>query len=220
MKRASQSSQPTPASVTSTAGQEPPLPQSCSPKRAARKDLGMKTQKRLRSVSMLLCILPLILGACSSNVTRYPASTLNGYRLSNSSKVANVSIFLSSDAKAELQDNLKFDQEELRKYVERALSSYGALDSTKRGQLPTIEILVTRIRIRSSFSAIIWGVMAGADSVTGDIIIKDVTGKEIDHFKVAASYALGGYSGGQDSTRLNWLYEAFAKEMLKEMTKS
>ena len=40
----------------------------------------------------------------------------------------------------------------------------------------------------------------------------------IDSFKVTASYALGGWGGGQDGLRMNWLYEAFAKEVVKAFT--
>jgi hypothetical protein len=168
--------------------------------------------------SVGLAILAALLCSCSSSVTRYPASASAGYRLSEANKVSDVSISLSSDAKEELKDNLKFDQDELRRHVERALSGYAVFDASKKGQIPTIEIVVTDVRVRSNFSAVMWGFMAGSDSIKGDIVIRDQAGREVDRFKVSTSYALGGFAGGQDSARLDWLYETFAKEALKEMT--
>jgi len=35
---------------------------------------------------------------------------------------------------------------------------------------------------------------------------------------VTASYALGGFGGGQDEMRMSWLYEAFAKALVSEIT--
>ena len=163
-------------------------------------------------------VLLLFVTGCSSGVTRYSAPAATALRVSESNKVGEVNLALSAEAKEDLKDNLKFDQEELRKHVERALAGYAVLDASKKGQLPQVEILVTAIRVRSNFSAVMWGFMAGSDSIAGDVVIKDPTGKEIDRFKVKAAYALGGIAGGQDGTRLDWLYEAFAKETLKELT--
>lgn len=43
-------------------------------------------------------------------------------------------------------------------------------------------------------------------------------GKVLDEFAVNASYALGGFAGGQDATRTGWLYEAFAREVAAQYT--
>ena len=36
---------------------------------------------------------------------------------------------------------------------------------------------------------------------------------------VSVAYALGGIAGGQDETRMSWLYEKFAEETLNELTR-
>jgi hypothetical protein len=161
---------------------------------------------------------PLFFGGCASGVTRPAAAQAGGYKLSEERKAGAVSVSLSDAAKEKLKDNLKFDHEALRKHVEKALEASSVLDIAKREELPRIEIVVTDMRVRSNFSAVMWGAMAGADSIKGDIVMKDLTGKELDRFHVSASYALGGLAGGQDSARMDWLYEAFAKETLKELT--
>ena len=117
-----------------------------------------------------------------------------------------------------MKDNLKFDHEELRKHVERALTAYSIMDTSRKGELPVVEIVVTSVRVRSNFSAVMWGAMAGADNISGDIVIRDVAGEQLDSFHVSASYALGGLAGGQDNARMGWLYEAFAKRAVEEIT--
>jgi hypothetical protein len=84
-------------------------------------------------------------------------------------------------------------------------------------KLPKIEIVITDIRVRSNFSAIMFGFMAGSDSVTGDVIATASDGKELQRFTVSASYALGGLGGGQDDARMGWLYETFAQHTVDEL---
>ena len=78
--------------------------------------------------------------------------------------------------------------------------------------------MITDIRVRSNFSAVMFGFMAGSDRIVGDVIARDAAGKELQRFTVSASYALGGIAGGQDETRMGWLYESFTKEFIKEIT--
>ena len=80
-----------------------------------------------------------------------------------------------------------------------------------------MEVLVKDMRVRSNFSAVMFGFMAGSDSVTGDVILKDPSGSEMDRFEVSVSYALGGLGGGHDSARMGWLYEKFAEETVNEL---
>lgn len=62
-----------------------------------------------------------------------------------------------------------------------------------------------------------WGAMAGSDSVHGEVVIRDAAGEKLDKFIVETSYALGGLAGGQDGMRMDWLYEAFAEEIVKAL---
>lgn len=155
---------------------------------------------------------------CASSVNRAPGSASSGYRLSTDKKAAEVRISLSPEAQSKVKDNLKFDQEELRKHLERALTAYSLIDANQKGALPTVEILVTSVRVRSNFSAVAFGFMAGGDNISGDILIKDSSGAVLDRFQVSATYALGGLAGGQDGARMGWLYEEFAKQAVQEMT--
>lgn len=171
----------------------------------------------------LICVAVALLAAaaftgCASSVTRDPTTQPSGFRLSSVNPVAEVTVTLSPEAQEKLKDNLKFDPEELRKHVERALAGSALLDASQKGQLPVVEVMVTSIRVRSNFSAVMWGAMAGRDNIQGDVIVRDTAGKILDRFKVSASYALGGLAGGQDSARMGWMYEEFAKQAVQEMT--
>lgn len=159
------------------------------------------------------------LAGCASGVKRADDKEKNEAYFAASGKIANeVTLSLSKDAQALLSDNLKFDQEKLLSTVRRALDAKGLLAKQPDSKLPKIEIVITDFRVRSNFSAIMFGFMAGSDSVTGDVIARASDGKELQRFNVSASYALGGIGGGQDDTRMSWLYETFAKHTVDELT--
>lgn len=167
---------------------------------------------------LLLAGSTLLISGCASSVVRTGPQPASSYRLSAERKVSEVVVTLSPEAREKLKDNLKFDPEELKKHVDRAFSAYQLIDPAQKGTLPVIEVVVTNMRVRSNFSAVAFGIMAGTDSLEGDIVIKEPGGRELDRFKVSASYGLGGLAGGQDSARMSWIYEEFAKQAIQEAT--
>lgn len=121
-----------------------------------------------------------------------------------------VRVSMNDEAKKKLEDNLKFDQNALLDHVKRAMTAQNLLNETLE-TAQTVDIVIKDIRVRSNFSAVMFGFMAGNDSVTGDVILRDAQGREVNRFEVSASYALGGLAGGQDNARMSWLYEKFAE---------
>lgn len=160
-----------------------------------------------------------ILGGCASGVTREPTASVERMSAPAFEQFASVSLSMTAEAKEKAIENLKFNPDELLSHVRRALDARSLLNGTADKPLPRLEVVVKDMRVRSNFSAIMWGFMAGADSIHGDIVLTDSTGKEIDRFEVSTSYALGGIAGGQDSTRMSWLYEKFAEETVKELAR-
>ena len=161
-----------------------------------------------------------VLAGCASGVTRSPGTTptLQQSSARAYTQFASVSLSLTPDAKTKVLDNLKFNPDQLLDHVRRALDAKAMLGANDKA-LPKMEVVVTNMRVRSNFSAVMWGFMAGADSIDGDIVLTDASGKEVDRFSVSASYALGGLAGGQDEARMGWLYEKFAEETVKELAK-
>jgi hypothetical protein len=159
-----------------------------------------------------------LLGGCASGVTRMDAPAAGGTAAAAAAKstgpVKSVSVSLSSEAQKFAAENAKFNPENLRNTVERVLNAQSLIKADS-GQ--SLEIELTAFRVRSSFTAVMFGFMAGSDSVEGVVTIKDTTGAVVKRAKVNASYALGGLAGGQDESRLNWLYEEFAKHTVSEV---
>lgn len=156
-----------------------------------------------------------VLGACASGVTRMdaPAGASQAAAVIEP-KVKVVSLRLSDDARKLVADNLKFNPDTLRSTIERSLQARGAIVTDAKQEM---DIEVTSFRVRSNFTAVMFGFMAGNDNVEGVVSIKDGTGKALKKSKVSASYALGGLAGGQDDARMGWLYEEFAKHATQEL---
>jgi hypothetical protein len=118
---------------------------------------------------------------------------------------------LSPHVKEQLPDNIKFDVAALTRAIDRSFAAHNLVATDGEFRL---KIVVTDIRVRSTFSAMMWGFMAGDDHVNGDGFVSRVDGDSSMHeFKIKTSYALGGLAGGQDSTRMDWIYEEFAKKL-------
>jgi hypothetical protein len=170
----------------------------------------------IHKIKILLALAAIaILSACASGVTRMDGSADNVDTKSFVPAVKSINLWLNDDAKKLVSDNLKFNQDTLRSTVERALQ---AQNLVKPESVQSLEIEITGFRVRSNFSAVMFGFMAGNDNVEGVVTIKDGSGKIIKKSKVSASYALGGFAGGQDDARMGWLYEEFAKHAVAEVS--
>ncbi len=163
---------------------------------------------------LVIVAFALMLIACASGVTRMDNATSNAAPVI-APKVKSISLWLNDDAKKLVGDNLKFNQDVLRSTIERSLQ---AQDIIKTDAIQSLDVEITGFRVRSNFTAIMFGFMAGNDNIEGIVSLKDDGGKVLKKAKVNASYALGGIAGGQDDARMGWLYEAFAKHALAEVT--
>ena len=128
-----------------------------------------------------------------------------------------VEVVLSDSARKLQADNIQFSVRELSDYVRRRLESSDLLrvDGEYR-----VEITVENFRVRSVAAAVIFGVMAGSDSIDGYVKVYDPKGKQVHAYKVSASYGLGGLAGGQDGMRMNWLYDKFSELTVAELSGS
>lgn len=154
-----------------------------------------------------------LLAGCAGSVKR-EANLGNDHRVV-ASKFQGITITLNDNAKSELVENSRFDAERLRSTVQRILEAKGLIVPTADTK---INIEITDIRVRSNFTAVMFGFMAGADHIEGKVIPVDRGNKPLDSFDVSASYALGGLGGGQDDARMGWLYDKFAELTVKELS--
>lgn len=140
--------------------------------------------------------------------------------VSTSNKITSTKISLSpkvAEKQSDLVDN-GFSENELLGKVNDVLKAQSLLDSTSQKQNLALELILQKVRVRSTANAMLWGFMAGSDYITADVSVKDAKGVELDKFQVETSYALGGLVGGVASVRINWLYDSFASEIVKELT--
>jgi hypothetical protein len=154
-----------------------------------------------------------MLGGCASGVKREGGPDAKPVNLSDT-KVTGVRIYLSDAAQKLHPDNIKFNPEALRATLQRTLDARQlvAADAKQR-----MDVEITDMRVRSTFSSIAFGFMAGADSITGNVYVLDANAKPLSKFEVSASYALGGIGGGTDEARMSWLYEEFSKRTINEL---
>lgn len=165
--------------------------------------------------AILACLAILVLAGCASGIEPRSDTTASQI-IGPSQPVRAVTISFTPAAQNELADNLKFNQNVLVDRVVRALqarSQYNA--SSPSGD--SIEIQMTDIRIRSNFNAFMFGFMAGADKLAGDVYLRDASGKVVNHFSVYADYALGGLAGASDEARMGWLYDKFSQLLIQHL---
>jgi hypothetical protein len=173
---------------------------------------------RLERLAVAAIVVVAIAG-CASGVQRMSTEPVPDHAiLTPGAQAASVSVSLSPEAQKLLTENLKFNPDLLLATVKRAMEANNLLAKEAGSSAPRVEILVTDIRVRSNFTAVMFGFMAGTDSLSGDVIVKDASGRELQRFNVSTSYALGGLAGGQDDVRMSWMYEKFAEHTVNELT--
>jgi hypothetical protein len=157
-----------------------------------------------------------MLAACASGVKRLDTPVSAAAPAAVAPVVNRVNVTLSNEARSLVAGgNGIFNQDALRGQIERLLMARGLV---KPDAAQTLDIEVTSFRVRNSFNAIMFGFMAGSDKLEGIVTIKDGAGNTLKKSMVEASYALGGVAGGQDGSRMNWLYDEFAKHTAAEVS--
>ena len=166
---------------------------------------------RFRRMAMALLIATL--AGCASQVTRPPEATAAREPVR---ALTSFEIEISPAAKAAMADaeTQKFDLVAFRSVVQRTLEAAKLVSPDGDFKLT---VTIDELRVRSTFNAIMWGVMAGTDQLNGTATLNRLDGRPAGKFKVGTSYGLGGFGGGQDSMRVVWLYEEFAKMLTQEL---
>jgi len=153
------------------------------------------------------------LAGCASQVTRPPEAAIARAPVR---ALTSFEVEISPQAKAAMADpeTQKFDPGAFRGVIQRTLDAAKLVSPDGDFKLT---VTVDQLRVRSTFNAIMWGFMAGTDQLNGTATLTRLDGTPVGNFKVDTSYGLGGIGGGQDSSRLAWLYEEFAKMLTQEL---
>ena len=148
--------------------------------------------------------------ACASSVQRRLDAGSYHY---GGEKFSKVDLTVEPGATEDPDDLVRFEKHKLKEVIERNLEASGLVD---KASLSMVRVVITDIRVRSTFNAFMWGFMAGDDHIVGEVSLISDNGELRHTFKVSASYALGGLAG-MDETRMGWLFEEFSKLTLAEI---
>lgn len=159
----------------------------------------------------LTALLVLVLVGCGGTIQR---ESSGGARRIEGGTYRNVEVVLSPAARHMQAENPQFSVRELSDYVRRRLESQELLRADSRFR---VEVTIESFRVRSAVAAVLFGIMAGTDSIDGYVRVYDNGGRQVHGYKVNASYGLGGWAGGQDGTRMNWMYDKFAELAVAEL---
>jgi hypothetical protein len=153
-----------------------------------------------------------VLAGCASQVTLPPETT----PAEPVRALTSFSVEISPAAKAAMAEaeTQKFDVGAFKGVVQRTLDAAQLVSPDGDFKLT---VTIDGLRIRGTFNAIFWGFMAGTDQLNGTATLTRLDDRPVGSFKVGASYGLGGLAGGLDNTRVNWLYEEFAKLLTNEL---
>ena len=167
---------------------------------------------KLFNALLAMSILLMIVG-CSSKVHHPQAMSESTTETVYNKKFSKVDLTVNEDATKDPNDIVRFDDAKLRNMIEKKLSVSGLITEDSNY---SIKIEINDIRIRSSFNAFMWGIMAGADHIKGTVMLLDENKTPFHTFDVSAMYGLGGFAGFNE-TRMGWLFEEFSKLTLDEI---
>ncbi|MCG7947195.1 MAG: DUF4410 domain-containing protein [Candidatus Thiodiazotropha taylori] len=163
--------------------------------------------RQQQAVHLFMLILILMLTGCSSSVERGANGSTQSGKIARS-EVNEVTIHFSDEVKEKIKDVSSFDMIRFNETVISQLDNSGLLNAASD---KSVEITITGARFRHTALAALFGFMAGADHITGNVLLKDDAQNTIDEFVVSASYALGGAGGANEETRISWMYGKFAE---------
>ena len=162
--------------------------------------------------SLVIPVLLCFIGGCASQVVEPDAATTSRPVVK---ALESFSVELSPKAREQFADNDRFNPKALETTLDRTFRSKGLIAPDGDFRL---KVVVSDIRVRGTFNAVMWGFIAGDDHLNGDnILFRKEVEDPIYQFKVKTSYALGGAVGGNDSVRMDWLYEEFAKKIADKL---
>ena len=162
---------------------------------------------------LAVATLSILLG-CASGVKRDEASVPEATAELAGQKYSAFNLYLNDNARKLLADSPKFNPDALRGTIQRMLEAKNLIEADSPYR---IDVEITDLNVRSNFSAVMFGFLAGSDRVAGSVNLGHRDGRRIGRYEVSASYALGGIAGGQDEARMGWLYEEFAKHVVNEL---
>ena len=157
-----------------------------------------------RIFKFLIAISVAYLVGCSSNVRRdNDAPAVYQY---SGAKYGKVSTAMSPEIAADADKAARFQELKLEEAIVTQLKEKNLYDEKSEN---IVDVVVNALSVRNAATAIMFGFMAGSDNMEGVVTLKASDGKVLNKFTIDASYALGGFGGGQNTARLGYLSRTF-----------
>lgn len=157
-----------------------------------------------RFLKLVLAASIVSLAGCSSNV-RLDSDIQASYQY-RGEKYGKVVTTMADSVASDVDKATRFQQLGLEQAIIGRLKQDNLYDAQSGN---TVNVVVNSLRVRNAASAIMFGAMAGSDNMEGSVTLKTPDGKVLNKFTIDASYALGGFGGGQNTTRLGYLSQTF-----------
>ncbi len=166
----------------------------------------------------------LLLSGCSSVINQENDLNVGAQRFKEQqikvnaiNPITSITLDLAPEVGNDIRNYLGFNRDKLLEKILIELNKNKLYSNNQKNLDLSVEI--TKVKIRTEYSAVMFGFLAGVDILDGRISIKDKSGLEVDAFDVNASYGLGGSLAGSDSVRTDFLYETFARSVIKGINK-
>lgn len=163
--------------------------------------------RRAAWISTGLCFF--LFSGCASQVTKSPDQPKPEVRA-----LREIAVEMSPQAVQKVADDVTFEIGVLRGRLQHALASRELIAPDGDFDL---RVVIKDVRVRGAAAAVWLGFMAGDDHLIGDAYVVDRNGDTVYTYTAEASYALGGFAGGDNTTRINWLYDKFSEIVSDEL---
>ena len=166
----------------------------------------------IRVIRLLLLSLCVSMAGCAGTIQR---ESMHGMKRIEGVTYKSVDVVMTDKAKSLQADNPQFSAKELGENVQRRLEAANLMRADSRHR---VEVTVESFNVRSMVAAVVFGFLAGTDSIDGYVRVFDDRGMQLHAYKVNASYSLGGLAGSLDSMRMGWMYDKFGELTIAELT--
>lgn len=172
-----------------------------------------------RTGLLIFTVIAAVLAGCASGIKRAGDVAEARPHFAQSGKQARVvTLRVTPVAQTKLSHHsVRFSPDALLAVMKEVLQARNLLAAVPDVSMPSIEIVVIDVHVRTWVSGALLPFMAdNTDRVAGDVIVRDAEDRELQRFSVSAVYNFGGLV--RDDARLDWLYETFARHAVDELT--
>jgi hypothetical protein len=134
-------------------------------------------------------------------------------------KLRAVTLAFTSEAKEKINADPRFNGDALLAAIHADLQSHALLDDNGDAHSDrSVEIVIDDFATRPTSNAIVFGYVLSNATLSGNIEVRDATGRELRTFNIKADSRLAAPADGEQGQPLGPLYRRFADLAVSELT--